>query len=98
MSTQAQHMLCALPLDVSTSLSAGFLFQGNAVRRLFYQLAEYPCGGEDASVVLESSHLTQASRIAHEELPNFLEAFQACKMAAWEVCLPSEGHLFPVMA
>lgn len=67
-------------------------------RRLFYQLAEYPCEGDGASVVLESSHLTQASRIAHEELPNFLEAFQAGKMAAWEVCLPSEGHLFPIMA
>ena len=49
------------------------------------------------SVAVGMQPFDALSRIANEELSNFLKGFRGGMMADWEVCLNSERDLFPIM-
>lgn len=58
---------------------------------------ECRCKEDAFQWLLESSPLSQMCSAAQEEFPHFLEGLQGAMMAAWEVCLHSEGALFSTM-
>lgn len=85
-----------LPPDVSTRLSVGFLFRGN----IFFftsSLNGVSLPWRCVSVAVEKQPFDTCSRIANEELSNFLKGFWGGMMADWELCLHSERDLFPVV-
>lgn len=49
------------------------------------------------AAICHRCHLSQMCSAAREEFPHFLEGLQGAMMAAWEVCLHSEGALFSTM-
>lgn len=97
MSAQTKDILCLLPSGINTTLSEGFLFQGNMNFSLTSSLNGVSLQWRCVSVAVGTEpfgHLTQ-SRVANEELASFLKRFQGGMMADWELCLHSE--LFPVV-
>lgn len=71
---------------------------------LFYKCSEWSVAAREMhlsgcwkAAICHRCHLSQMCSAAREEFPHFLEGLQGAMMAAWEVCLHSEGALFSTM-